>query len=56
MTYVHPAFVGQLVTAGAPIEDMLRATVTTLVRAFDTGVHYGNSEQRVDTADARAQV
>lgn len=56
MSYVHPAFVGQLVMAGAPIEDMLRATVTTLVRAFETGVHYGSSERGVDAASARAQV
>jgi AcrR family transcriptional regulator len=53
MTYVHPAFVAQLVTAGAPVEDMLRATVTTLVRAFETGVRYGSSEQSIHIADAR---
>lgn len=40
MTYVHPAFVAQLVTAGAPVETMLRATVATLVRAFEAGVIY----------------
>ena len=56
MIYVHPAFVAQLVTAGAPVEDMLRATVTTLVRAFEAGVQYGNSERSVDASDARAQV
>ena len=42
MVFVHPAFVAQLVTAGAPAEDMLRATVTTLVRAFESGVRYGH--------------
>ncbi|MGI4745072.1 MAG: TetR family transcriptional regulator [Janthinobacterium lividum] len=56
MIYVHPAFVAQLVTAGAPVEGMLRATVTTLVRAFETGVRYGSSEQSVDAIDAQAQV
>ncbi|PJG49653.1 hypothetical protein CAF53_03185 [Sphingobium sp. LB126] len=40
MIYVHPAFVAQLVTAGAPIETMLRATVATLARAFEAGVSY----------------
>lgn len=42
--YIHPAFVAQFVTAGAPVEDMLRATVTTLARAFEAGVHYGTLE------------
>ncbi|MBS1020238.1 MULTISPECIES: TetR/AcrR family transcriptional regulator [Gluconobacter] len=40
--YVHPAFVAQLVTANAPVEAMLHATVTTLARAFESGVHYGS--------------
>jgi AcrR family transcriptional regulator len=56
MVYVHPAFVAQLVTAGAPVEAMLRATVTTLVRAFETGVIYGTSGQGGDAADAHARV
>jgi AcrR family transcriptional regulator len=41
MVYVHPAFVAHLVTAGAPVEAMLRATVATLARAFEAGVTYG---------------
>lgn len=55
MVYVHPAFVAQLVTADAPVEAMLRATVTTLVRAFEIGVSYGTSCQGGDAADARAR-
>lgn len=49
MIYVHPAFVAQLVTAGAPIEQMLRATTATLARAFEAGVHYaGRTPHRND--------
>lgn len=40
MIYVHPAFVAQLVAAGAPVEDMLRATIATLARGFEAGVRY----------------
>ncbi|NML87561.1 TetR/AcrR family transcriptional regulator (plasmid) [Sphingobium sp. SJ10-10] len=40
MIYVHPAFVAQLVAAGAPIEEMLRATIATLARAFEAGIRY----------------
>ena len=40
-TYIHPAFVAQLIAAEPPAEDMLRATVATLARAFETGVTYG---------------
>jgi AcrR family transcriptional regulator len=43
--YVHPAFVAQLVTANAPVEAMLRATVTTLARAFESGVRYGSMKE-----------
>lgn len=43
--YVHPAFVAQLVTANAPVEAMLRATVTTLARAFESGVRYGSIKE-----------
>ena len=53
MIFVHPAFVGQLVSAGAPVEDMLRATVTTLVRAFEAGVCYGGSAHSTDTPNQR---
>ncbi|MGA1799041.1 TetR family transcriptional regulator [Sphingomonas sp. 4RDLI-65] len=52
MVYVHPAFVAQLVTAGAPVEDMLRATVTTLARAFESGVIYGRPEESAVAAQA----
>ncbi|WP_066696766.1 TetR family transcriptional regulator [Sphingobium amiense] len=52
MVYVHPAFVAQLVAAGAPIEEMLRATVATLARAFEAGIRYGDGE-RVEGAPAR---
>ena len=44
MVYVHPAFMAQSSSAGAPAEAMLRATVTTLVRAFESGVQYGGLE------------
>jgi len=54
MVYVHPAFVAQLVTAGAPVEAMLRATVTTIARAFESGVRYRSSEQSTDTSDKPA--
>jgi AcrR family transcriptional regulator len=40
-TYVHPALVAQLITAGAPVEAMLSAAVATLARAFAAGVTYG---------------
>ncbi len=40
-TYIHPAFVAQLVNAGAPVEDMVRATIATLDGAFKAGVMYG---------------
>ena len=43
--YVHPAFVAQLVTANAPVEAMLRATVTTLARAFESGVRYRSMKE-----------
>jgi hypothetical protein len=39
--YFHPTFVAQFAAAGAPVEDMLRATVATLTRAFEAGVNYG---------------
>lgn len=39
-TYLHPTFVGQLIAAGAPVEDLIRATVTTLASAFEAGVNY----------------
>lgn len=55
MVYVHPAFVAQLVTADAPVEFMLRATVLTLVRAFEAGVSYGTLGQGGDATVARAQ-
>lgn len=45
IVYVHPAFVAQLVSADAPVEAMLRATVTTLARGFEAGVHYAGTEQ-----------
>lgn len=38
--YIHPAFVAQFVTAGAPAEDMLRDAVATLARAFQAGMNY----------------
>ena len=40
--FVHPQFVGQAMEANAPAEDQLRATVTTLTRAFEAGVEYGS--------------
>lgn len=39
--YVHPMFVGQAVEAGLPVEALLRATLGTLIRAFEAGVDYG---------------
>lgn len=45
MIYVHPAFVAQLVAAGAPVEEMLRATTATLARAFEAGVRYGDVDR-----------
>jgi hypothetical protein len=39
--YVHPSFVAQLVAEDAPVDAMLRATVTTLANAFAAGVDYG---------------
>ncbi|QYE34072.1 TetR family transcriptional regulator [Polymorphobacter sp. PAMC 29334] len=39
-TYVNPAFVALLVNAGAPVEDMVRATINTLARAFEAGMVY----------------
>ncbi len=39
--YLHPVFVEQLETAGVNVERLLGATVATLTRAFDAGVHYG---------------
>ncbi|MEJ5143644.1 TetR/AcrR family transcriptional regulator [Gluconobacter albidus] len=42
--YVHPAFVAQSVMANAPVEAMLCATVTTLARAFESGVGYGRGK------------
>lgn len=54
MTYVHPAFVAQLVTAGAPIEEMLRATVVTLARAFEAGVLYASVASGREDRAARA--
>ncbi|MGI4878917.1 MAG: hypothetical protein ACRYG4_15670 [Janthinobacterium lividum] len=41
-TYVNPAFVALLVSTGAPAEDMMHATITTLARAFEAGVTYGS--------------
>lgn len=43
--YVHPAFVAQLVTANAPVEAMLHATVTTLIRAFESSMRYGSMKE-----------
>lgn len=54
MVYVHPAFVAQLVTAGAPIETMLRATVATLTRAFEAGVTYKGAATRNRKSTGRA--
>ncbi|WP_108610559.1 TetR family transcriptional regulator [Aminobacter sp. MSH1] len=45
-TYVHPAFVAELVAAGAPAEDMLRATVATLARAFEAGMRFDRMDGR----------
>jgi len=46
ITYVHPVLVAQLISAGAPVEDMLRASLTTLARAFEAGVSYGPSRRK----------
>ncbi|MCW5735852.1 MAG: TetR family transcriptional regulator [Enhydrobacter sp.] len=54
-TYVHPAFVAQLVTAGAPVETMLRATVSTLARAFEAGVRYKSPAADGQTRQLRAR-
>lgn len=49
--YIHPAFVAQLATAGAPVQEMLTATVATLVRAFEAGVSY--TDRGADPPTAR---
>ncbi|KRB83058.1 hypothetical protein ASE00_09605 [Sphingomonas sp. Root710] len=38
--YVHPAFIADLVKQEAPVEDMIRAAILTLSRAFEAGVIY----------------
>lgn len=38
--FIHPQFVALAVEAGSPVEDQLRAMVTTLTRAFQAGVDY----------------
>lgn len=42
--YVHPLFVAQAVAADIPIEGLLRATLATLIRAFEAGIEYGRAE------------
>lgn len=39
--YVHPLFVAQAMEAGVPVEAQLRATLATLIRAFEAGIRYG---------------
>ena len=39
--YVHPSFVAELVAADAPVDAMIRGTVTTLATAFAAGGGYG---------------
>lgn len=56
MIYVHPAFVAQLVTAGALAEDMLRARVTTITRAFEAGVRYRVLGQDSDATPTQVRV
>ncbi|WP_404713697.1 TetR/AcrR family transcriptional regulator C-terminal domain-containing protein [Sphingomonas sp. MMS24-J13] len=55
MVYVHPAFMAQLSSTGAPAEAMLRATVATLVRAFESGVRYADLDQSSDLPIASGQ-
>lgn len=50
-TYVNPAFVAQLVDAGAPVEDMVHATITTLARAFEAGVAYEPASNAIPAAE-----
>jgi AcrR family transcriptional regulator len=50
-TYVNPAFVALLVNAGAPVEDMVHATITTLARAFEAGVAYHPASNATPVAE-----
>jgi AcrR family transcriptional regulator len=38
--YVHPSLVAQLLAVDAPVETMIGATVSTLARAFASGIDY----------------
>jgi len=40
--FIHPQFVALTVEAGSPVEDQLRAMVTTLTKAFEAGVAYSD--------------
>ena len=48
--FVNPAFVALLANAGAPVEDMVHATITTLARAFEAGVVYKPASNATPTA------
>lgn len=54
-TYVHPALVAQLISGEAPVEDMLRASVTTLARAFEAGVRYESATDADGRDDEKHQ-
>ena len=45
-SFVHPHFVALAMEAEAPVEDQIRAMVTTLTRAFAAGVDYGTHPSR----------
>lgn len=38
--FIHPQLVAQAIEANVSVEDQLRATIATLVRAFEAGVDY----------------
>lgn len=44
--FVHPQFVALAVDAGAPVEDQLRAMVTTITKAFEAGIDYATASAR----------
>lgn len=53
--YVHPLFVAQAVEAEIPVETLLAATLTTLIRAFEAGIEYGHDLAAVPSAKSDIQ-
>lgn len=43
--FVHPLFVAQAVEADIPVETLLRATLATLIRAFEAGITYNKAAE-----------